>query len=113
MNFSRNNTLGINELISKIKQDLLHQSNNNELFFVEEINLEISFVISGDIDSGFNLGVVTLGSDISEERTQKVNIKLTPILSKDKVLEGLSKERSKIIDSSSKQSLIKGSKRDK
>ena len=87
------NKLGISDLIQKVKQDLLSEQSKTdpELFSIDEIVLEINFTISGDIDGGFNLGVVTLGSQVSEERVQKVTIKLTPIVSKSQMIEELNK----------------------
>lgn len=99
------NTLGITDLIHRIKKDLLSEQNQTppDLFSIDELTLEISFVISGDIESGFDLGVVTLGSQISEERIQKVTIKLTPLMSKSQLIERLKsdpKTFKKVIDSS-------------
>lgn len=73
--------LGINELIERVKEELLTEQDKEKpkLFRIIEITLEINFAISGDINSGFDLGVVTLGSEVSEERIQKVTIKLDPI----------------------------------
>ncbi len=71
--FSKN-TLGVSDLIRKLKQDLLsnQSSDDSELFSMDEIVLEINCLISGDIDSGFDFGVFTLGSQVSEERVQKI-----------------------------------------
>lgn len=77
--------LGINELIERVKEELLIEQDKKKpkLFRITEITLEINFAISGDINSGFDLGVVTLGSEVSEERIQKVTIKLDPINSEE------------------------------
>ena len=76
----RTKSLGISELIQRVQQDLLKaQSQEPEMFLLDEITLEINFVVSGDINSGFDLGVVELGSAVSEERVQKVTLKLHPI----------------------------------
>jgi len=84
-------SLGLSELIERIKQELLAEpaSEAPKLFSVDEITLELNFVISGDIDGGFNLGVVTLGSQVSEERVQKITLKLTPLATKEQLVEGL------------------------
>jgi hypothetical protein len=105
---SQKKSLGITELIQRIKEDLLDEKAQNtpELFSIDEVNLEINFVISGDISSGFNFSVVTLGSKVSEERIQKVAIKMSPLVSKQQLIDEINKDSSKaktIIDLSSKK----------
>jgi hypothetical protein len=84
-------SLGLTELIQRIRQDLLMKQAQNEpdLFSIDEVTLEINFTISGDIEGGFDLGVVTLGTDVSEERVQKVVIKMTPLVSKQQLISAL------------------------
>ncbi|NMB86764.1 MAG: hypothetical protein GYA17_00295 [Chloroflexi bacterium] len=79
-----NNTIGISNLIELVKKDLIDESHRSpqKLFTIDEITLEISFVVQGNINSGFNLGVVTLGSEVKEERIHKVVVKMTPIVDK-------------------------------
>ena len=76
--------LGLSELISRIKQDLMsdiaHDRDKTTVFSIDELTLEVNFVITGDVESGFDIGVVSLGSQVSEERIQKVTIKMTPLL---------------------------------
>jgi hypothetical protein len=82
-------TLGISEFITRIKKDLLAdqvQQEESALFSIDEVTIEINLVITGDIDSGFNFGVVTLGSKVSEERVQKVIIKMTPLVTKEQLI---------------------------
>mgnify|MGYP000995732990 CR=1 FL=1 len=99
--------IGLIELIQKVKQELAAKQDDDELFFIEEINLEVNFVVSGDLNSGFNLGIVTVGSDVNEQKTQKINVKLTPILTKDELKKKISPENMKRISSSSSESLFK------
>jgi hypothetical protein len=99
--------IGLIELIEKIKQELMTKQQDTDLFFVEEVNLEINFVVSGDINSGFNLGIVTLGSDVNEQRIQKITVKLTPIMSKEELRKKLSPEEMKKISTSSSEGLFK------
>jgi hypothetical protein len=77
--------LGLRELIDKIRQDLITPTSQDgpALFSIDEVTLQVNFVITGDIESGFNIGVVSLGSQVNEERTQTVTIKMTPLISKD------------------------------
>jgi len=105
---SSETSIGLNDLIEKIKQELKFSHTDTDLFFVEEVNLEINFVVSGDIKSGFNVGIVTLGSDINEQRVQKIAVKLTPIISKDELRERISSKDIDTILASSSKSLLKG-----
>jgi hypothetical protein len=92
-----NKFLGIAELIQRIKQDLLVPQSGKDpiLFSIDEITLEVNFTVSGDINSGFDLGVVTLGSDVSEERVQRVTVKLTPLVSKQQMINTINQDPSK------------------
>lgn len=88
--------LGLSDLIYRIKQDLLseaaHERDKLTIFTIDEITLEVNFVITGDINSGFDIGVVTLGSQVSEERIQKVTLKMTPLITRDQIIERIKKE---------------------
>ena len=88
-----NKTLGLSEFINQVKKDLLAEQEEKKpyLFFIDEVNLEVNFTVSGDIESGFNFGVVTLGSNVSEDRTQKVSIKMSPLVTKKQVIEEINK----------------------
>jgi hypothetical protein len=106
------NTIGLTELIRRIKKDLLADNNQNEpdLFSIDEVTLEVNFVINGDIDSGFNFGIVSLGSQISEERVQKVTIKMTPLVSKSQLLDKINSnvQKSQKTIKASSEYLIRG-----
>jgi len=105
-------SLGISELIQRIKQDLLNAQPPNEpdLFSVDEITLEVNFTVTGDIDSGFDLGVVTLGSNVSEERVQKVTVKMTPLVSKQQLIDTVNQDphKAKMTIIASTESLTRG-----
>jgi hypothetical protein len=103
-------SLEIGELINQIKEELTAYNSPSSIFFVDEISLEIQFTIEGDIGSGFNLGVVTLNSDVNEQRVQKINIKLVPTISKDQMLTSMSKEEKEAIAEAATKTLFKGSR---
>jgi hypothetical protein len=108
-----NKILGIAELIQRIKQDLLVPQSGKDpsLFSIDEITLEVNFTVSGDINSGFDLGVVTLGSDVSEERVQKVTVKLSPLVSKQQMINTLNQDpgRAEATVATSAEVLTRGS----
>lgn len=84
-------TLGLVDLIQQIKQELMSSQSTMDpaLFLINEVNVEVNFTVSGDIGGGFNLGVVTLDSDVAEERIQKITIKLKPLVSGEQILKWL------------------------
>jgi len=91
--------LGITDLIEQIKEELItnqKNTNNPNLFLIDEITVEVNFVIKGDIDGGFNLGVVTLDSNISEEKVQKVILKMTPLFTKEQILKKIAKSHQQL-----------------
>ena len=105
--------IGISELIQRLKTDLLSAtfSEDPKLFSIDEVTLELNFVISGNIDSGFNFGVVTLGSDIHEDRIQKITIKMTPLVSKEQLIENLNSlpNKAQATAQSSNEAILRGS----
>ena len=107
-----NKSLGLVDLIQRMKQDLLNvpPSSEPELFSIDEVTLEVNFTVSGDIESGFDFGVVTLGSNVSEERIQKVTIKMTPLVSKQQMIDKINQDSQKAqaIVVTSTQALTRG-----
>lgn len=100
-------TIGISDLIARLKTELLSKQTTGEpnLFAIDEVTVEINFVVDGNIESGFNLGVVTLGSQVGEERVQKIIVKMSPIVSKQQLIEKINSqpdEASKVLDASSR-----------
>jgi hypothetical protein len=102
--------LEVNELIKHIKKELSTPPDDDDIFFVEEIQLEINFTVTGTVDGGFNLGVVTVDSNVNEERIQKVTLKLMPIVSKEELLKKMPEDQRKSIVDQSARTLFKGSK---
>ncbi|MBN8580586.1 MAG: hypothetical protein J0L96_07935 [Anaerolineae bacterium] len=101
--------LGLREFIKQIKNELLlSQSNPEEKFlYIEEIEIEINIVVSGDINSGFNLGVITLGSEVKEDRIQKIKVKLSPLVSKENTFASMSKKEKNTTKELSKKHIFR------
>jgi hypothetical protein len=79
--------IGISDLIREIKKDLFRSvDDGSNLFTISEVVVEINFTVTGTAQGGINLGVVTLGSNISDNRVQKVSVKLAPLFSKDQLV---------------------------
>jgi hypothetical protein len=74
-------SLGLKELIRKIKQELL-ESNDSEpkIFLVGPIDLEISFTVEWNARGGVTLSVVDAGADRKSGKVHTVKIRLEPLM---------------------------------
>ena len=90
-------TLGIIELMQHIRQELMSYKSpsDSDIFSIDEVTLELNFTVSGDIESGFDFGVITLGSNVSEEHVQKITIKMTPLVSKQQIIDRINQDSQK------------------
>lgn len=79
--------IGLQELLHQVKQELLTQSETDSvpLFYVEGVDLELSFIARKEGTAGIKLYVLDLNGSSGKEATQTVHIHLTPILSHDKM----------------------------
>ena len=80
------NALGLTELIEQIKQDLLaHEldASTPPLFSIEEINLELQVTVEKTGSAGVNISVLQAGVQKSAQDIQSIQVKLTPLLSRD------------------------------
>lgn len=75
--------VSLREFIEWVKQELRPKEDSNDdqkpWLRVNEVTVEVNFTVEGDIDAGFDLRVVKLGSKVGENRVQKATIKMTPI----------------------------------
>lgn len=101
-------TIGLAEYIEKVKQDLKHLSvaDEEKWLAIDEIEIEFSVVATkeggGSGKFSFKLGVpmvgetgVELGGEgkLGREKVQTVRLKLSPLLDKAQIVEGLSDEQ--------------------
>jgi hypothetical protein len=93
-------SLSLNELIFWVKKELLadvfREDDPAPLFFVEEVTVEVNFVVSGGMDGGFDLKVVQLGGNLAEERVQKASIRLKSLITQNQVSEELAAQNPQI-----------------
>lgn len=82
---STDKPISLGKFIEAVKHDLVttYSDDAEKLFMIDEIIVEASFVITGEVDGKLDLKVVQLGSKVSEERIQKASIRLTPIISRE------------------------------
>jgi Trypsin-co-occurring domain 2 len=89
-------TIGLSELISKVKQDLLSvtpgQTKDAPMLFVESVELELQVTVKQEGKAGIKIDVLTfgggeLGGGISRDDVHKVKVKLSPLFDKAQLLE--------------------------
>jgi len=115
MYLDNKDSISLSDLIYWVKKELFLPLEKNEnpvpLFMIDEITVEVNFVVSGASKGGFDLKVVSLEGDVSEERVQKATVHMRPIIPMSVLSERLQKdpeERERILDNSIKV-LYKGS----
>ncbi len=95
-------TVTLNQLIDQVREELLspRRANTPEamypFLFVDEVELEVDVTVSSAVEGSgsVNIQVVELGSGIEKgnERTHRIKIKMTPLLTKNEVRETLAKD---------------------
>ncbi len=78
--------LGLKELIAQIKKDIIEHE-LPELFYVKQVDLEISFSVEWDADAGFRISVVQLGGKRIATHLHTVKLTLEPIMTIEQVRE--------------------------
>lgn len=84
-------TIGLAELINKVKHELLSSETGEEenipLFSVDEVELELQVTVTKQAGGGLSIHVIELGGQAERDDLQKVRIVLTPLLDKEERLQ--------------------------
>ncbi len=89
-------TIGLADLVQKVKQDLLSdpdgKGKNAPFLFVDSVELELKVTIKYDGTAGIKINVLSLGSGeakggLSREDVHTVKVKLSPLFDKAQLLE--------------------------
>lgn len=84
------NPIGLQELIQKVKQDLLSELDESQpLFIIEKLELEIVFTVDRTASGGIDLKVVQGGVEKAWGQVQKVKLTLDPILERNEIIPDL------------------------
>lgn len=82
-------SIKLSELINWVKKELLSdEARRNDpvpLFIIDEVTVEVNFVLTGEGEGGFNLVVVKADSKVGEERVQKAIVRMRPIVPPDQL----------------------------
>ncbi len=108
--------VSLRDLIYWVKQELLSEEAQQEdpvpLFTIDEVTVEINFVVEGTLKGGFSaLKIVEAGSEVSEQRVQKATVKLTPILEREQLIDEMVAANPQIIEvvkSNAVKAILKG-----
>jgi hypothetical protein len=112
MHLDNKNTIKLNELIHWVKKELLSPQIPDDdtlpLFVIEEVTVEVNFVLAGESEGGFDLQIVNAGAKISEERVQKAIVKMKPLIPYERVREKINVERLKNLEDKAIRVIVKG-----
>lgn len=90
------NVIGLAELIEQVKQELLATSlekeNDVPFLSVDSVELELQVTVKKEGKTGVKIYVLEAGAGISQDDVQKVKVRLSPLLSKEKMLEDYQKQ---------------------
>ena len=91
-----NESIGLAELIEKVKSELLTPPNSKEksvpFLFIDNLELELQVVVKKDAKTGLKidvlgLGGANIGGDVAQQNLQKVKVTLSPLLTKEEMKE--------------------------
>ncbi len=113
-------SIKLNELIHWVKQELLsEEARSNDpvpLFAIDEVTVEVNFILAGKGSGGFDLKVVKADAEVAEERVQKAVVRMKPLLSHAELVAKLLEKHPEIeeeIVSDSVKVMLKGRTLDK
>ncbi len=102
MYLDNKNSVKLSELIHWVKQELLSEETRRTdpvpLFVIDEVTLEVNFVLTGEGEGGFDVKIVKLGAKVTEERVQKATIKMKPLVPYNKLAEEFAKRKPHLVD---------------
>jgi len=105
-------TVKLSELIRWVKKELLSdealQDDPVPLFVVDEVTVEVNFVLSGGGKAGLNLQVVTVGTEVTAEQVQKAIVRMKPLVPYERVRDKLGKEQLEHLENEGIRVLLKG-----
>ena len=90
---SESKSIGLKELIRKVKEELLEAHDpDSPLFAVGSIELEISFTVERSVNGGIAFWVITAGAEGKLADVHTVKVILNPLLSVEEIAQGLTLE---------------------
>ncbi|MGB3514123.1 MAG: trypco2 family protein [Microcoleaceae cyanobacterium] len=92
-----NESIGLAELIDKVKAELLTSPKNTRFLFVDNVELELQVVVTKDAKTGLKIDVLgiggaNVGADVEQRNIQRVKVSLSPVFTKEEMKEYCQKE---------------------
>lgn len=92
-------TIKLSDLITWVKQEIRAAERTEDdpapLFAIDEVTLEVNFMLEGETAGKFNMVVVKADGIVSEQRVQKATIHMKAIVSPERLAEDLEKNHPK------------------
>ncbi|NEO57797.1 MAG: hypothetical protein F6K54_34920 [Okeania sp. SIO3B5] len=87
-----NESIGLAELIEKVKAELLNPAKNPRFLFVDNVELELQVVVRKDAKTGLKIDVLGIGgakvgADVEQRNIQRVKVSLSPVFTKEELKE--------------------------
>ncbi len=105
-------TVKLSELIHWVKQEILSDEALRDdpapLCVIDEVTVEVNFILSGEGEGGFDLQVVKVGAKVAEERVQKAIVRMRPLVSYEQVRDRLGEEQLEHLENEAARVLVKG-----
>jgi Trypsin-co-occurring domain 2 len=81
MSMTNPSTIGIKELISRIKEELLQDHDTTApLFVISKVSMTVTFTVERSFDGRINLQVIEAGGNHKTEEVQSVTLELQPLI---------------------------------
>ena len=106
------NTVKLSELIHWVKKELLSDEALRDdpvpLFVIDEVTVEVNFVLSGEGEGNFDLRIVKAGARVAEKRVQKAIVRMKPLVPYERVRDRLEEKQLRHLEDRVVRVLVKG-----
>jgi hypothetical protein len=91
---NRPQPIELNELISRLKKELLESKDKTQdLFLIGRVELELSFTVERNMNGGIDLQVVQTGVEKTISQVQTIKVSLEPIVSIEEMRKSIKPEQ--------------------
>lgn len=79
--------ISLKEFIKSVKKDIVSAiDTKSPFFYMDEVELEVSFFLDAEATAGANILVVDIGGKTKASQCHKVRIKLTPFVNEEEIV---------------------------
>lgn len=92
--------IGLQELIQQVRKEMLALNNQDPIFFIDNIELELAVKVVKEGNGGIKISVLTVfeadaGGLLSRERGNTVRVSLSPLLSREDIYKEVVKDQAR------------------